>query len=101
MPVFTNAIKMNDDFMDGVIETTNNGNWEYFTNFYGTHYTYQVTFGGRYVYSHSYTAQSMSYFKSKGLDISIAAKVQFANFFSISMSDDLKRYQNQTNVINT
>ena len=43
----------------------------------------------------------MSYFKSKGLDISIAAKVQFANKFGISMSDDLKRYQNQTNVINT
>ena len=41
----------------------------------------------------------MSYFKSMNLDINIAAKVQFANMFNVSMSEDLKRYQNQTNLI--
>ena len=35
------------------------------------------------------------------LDVNIAAKVQFANLFHLSMSEDLKKYQNQTNIINT
>ena len=36
-----------------------------------------------------------------GLDINTATRVQFANFFKLSMSDELKKYQEQTNVINT
>ena len=43
----------------------------------------------------------MSFFKSMNLDIDIASRVQFANKFKISMSDQLKKYQNQTNLINT
>ena len=42
----------------------------------------------------------MSFFKSMNLDINVAAKVQYAGFFNVSMSEDLKKYQLQTNVIN-
>ena len=42
----------------------------------------------------------MSYFKSMSLDINIAAKVQYANLVHAEMSEDLKKYQAQTNVIN-
>ena len=43
----------------------------------------------------------MSFFKSMKLDVNIAAQVQFANKFHLEMSEDLKKYQNQTNVVNT
>ena len=43
----------------------------------------------------------MSLFKSMNLDISFAAKVQFFSKVGISLSDDMKRYQNQTQVINS
>ena len=68
---------------------------------FGSHYTNRVIFGGRYVDQHSYTEESMAFFKSMGLDVNIASKVQFANSFKLSMSEDLKKYQNQTNVVNT
>lgn len=85
---------MTENFIDAVLQTTEDGSWDEFINYFGSHYAYKVTFGGRYIYSHSYSAYSMSYFKSRTLDISVAAKVQFAMFFKLSMSDDLKRYQN-------
>jgi hypothetical protein len=44
---------------------------------FGTHFASSVTFGGRYFLEHTYTEESMSLFKSMGLDISIAAKIQF------------------------
>ena len=43
----------------------------------------------------------MSYFASMNIDVKTAAKVQFANAFDLSMSEDLKKYQNQTNIANS
>ena len=101
MPVFSNDIPLSNDFKEGVKDGAKNGNWTNFMNEFGTHYANKVIFGGRYVLQHEYAAKSMSYFQSTNIDVKVAAKVQFANMFSLSMSEDLKRYQNQTNVANT
>ena len=100
MPIYTNEIHMTEDFMAGVRNSTANGQWEEFVNHFGTHYATRVWFGGTSEFQHEYSEESMSYFKSMNLDINIAAKVQFAGHFNASMSEDLKKYQAQTNVIN-
>lgn len=43
----------------------------------------------------------MSLFKSMNLDIAFAAKIQFFSKVGISLSDEMKRYQNQTQVIDS
>ena len=43
----------------------------------------------------------MSYFASRNLSVVIGAKVQFAMFFKLEMSDTLLNYQNETKIINT
>ena len=60
----------------------------------------KIIFGGTSLYQHEYQQETMSFFKSMNLDINIAAKVQFASRFNVSMTEDMKRYQNQTNLVN-
>lgn len=43
----------------------------------------------------------MSLFTSMKLDINLAAKIQYFNKIGISLSEDMKKYQNQTNLINS
>jgi hypothetical protein len=43
----------------------------------------------------------MSLFTSMSLDIKFAAEVQFYQKIGINLSEEMKKYQNQTNVINT
>ena len=70
-------------------------------NEFGTHFANKIIYGGRYVLQHEYAAKSISYFKSMNIDVKVAAQVQFAEMFSLSMSEALKRYQNQTKVANS
>lgn len=96
MPVFSNEIPLTKSFQEAVKLAAGNGNWRDFLNQFGSHFASRVIFGGRYVYQHEYSAESMSYFASMNIDVKTAAKVQFANAFNLSMSEDLKKYQNQT-----
>jgi hypothetical protein len=43
----------------------------------------------------------MSLFTSMNLDVKYAAEVQFYEKLELNLTDDMKRYQNQTSVINT
>ena len=96
MPVFSNEIPLTKSFQEAVKQASDNGNWRDFLNQFGSHFASRIIFGGRYVYEHQYSAESMSYFASMNIEVKTAAKVQFANAFDLSMSEDLKKYQNQT-----
>ena len=92
MPIYTNEIHLTEDFVKGVHNSTANNRWDEFINHFGTHYATKIIFGGTSLYQHEYQEETMSYFKSMNLDIGIAAKVQFAKRFNVSMSEDLKKY---------
>ena len=55
MPIYTNEIKLTNDFQEGVRSATNTGNWKDFVTHFGSHYATRVIFGGRYVYNHYYS----------------------------------------------
>ena len=50
---------------------------------------------------HSYTAETMSLFKSLGIDLKLATSVQFANLVHASLSDEQKKYINQSSVVSS
>ena len=101
MPVFSNEIPLTEDFKAYVKESSENGDWADFLDYFGSHFASRVIFGGRYTYQHLYSAQSMSFFTSMNLDVKIASKVQFFQLFKLQMSEELKMYINQTAIINT
>ena len=101
MSIFSNEIKLSADFQEGVKKAANNGSWDDVFDHFGSHFLSKVVFGGRYFYEHSYSSESMSFFKSMNLNIETAAKVQFANKLHLNMSETLKKYQSQTNLINS
>lgn len=94
-------MQLAEDFINGVKQSYASNNWEDFLEHFGAHYTTSVTFGGRYFLEHTYSEKSMSLFKSMNIDLSMAAQAQFFMSASISMSEELKRYANQTKVVNS
>lgn len=77
MPLYSNQIQLNADFVEGVKFAYALGDWYEFIGHFGTHYASSVVFGGRYFLEHTYSEASMSLFESLKLDINIAAKVQY------------------------
>ena len=55
MPLYSNEIALNKDFIEGVKDAFNNKNWNQFVDHFGTHYASAVTFGGRYFVEHTYS----------------------------------------------
>lgn len=101
MPIYSNELQLSNDFIMGVRQSFERNSWEEFLEHFGSHYATKVTFGGRYFLEHTYTEESMSLFKSLKIDLSIAAQMQFLMSASVSISDEYKRYANQTKVVNT
>ena len=101
MPLYSNEIALNKDFIEGVKDAINNNNWNQFVEHFGTHFASSVTFGGRYFVEHTYSEQSMALFQSMKLDIHIAASIQYFNIIGMALNAEQKRYLNQTNVINS
>lgn len=101
MPIYSNELTLSNDFINGVKQSFASNQWEEFLDHFGSHYATSVTFGGRYFTEHTYTEQSISLFKSMKLDLSIAAQFQFFSMAGMSLTEDLKKYANQTKVINT
>ena len=94
-------MRLSNDFIAGVKHAFSTNTWNEFFEHFGSHYVTSVLFGGRYVLEHTYAEESISLFKSMKLDLNIAAQMQFLASAHISISDEYKRYVNQTKVINT
>lgn len=92
---------LTQDFIAGVKHAYATNTWNEFFEHFGSHYVTSVLFGGRYVLEHTYAEESISLFKSMKLDLNVAAQMQFLTSAHISISDEYKRYINQTKVINT
>ena len=86
MPLYSNQIQLNSDFVEGVKYAFLNNDWYEFIGHFGTHYASSVVYGGRYFLEHTYSEASMSLFASMKLDINIAAKVQYMQKIGAELS---------------
>lgn len=55
MPLYSNQIQLNEDFIQGVKQAYANDGWGEFIDHFGTHYASTVVFGGRYFLQHTYS----------------------------------------------
>ena len=64
-----------------------------FIDQFGSHFVYDVMMGGRATQEISYNSEAISQMSAIGIDISIAAKAKFANFYMDTSFDWSKHQQ--------
>ena len=84
------------NFVKGVVQSAKTGNWDMFIDQFGTHFVYEVIFGGRATQQTSYSYEAVSTLRSLGVDLHTAAKARYAFFYG-DASYDWKKYQESMN----
>jgi hypothetical protein len=80
-----------ENFVWGVKNAITSRDWSMFFRVFGTHFTYEVSLGGRALQETSFTYEAMEKMNALTVDISIAAKARFAKFF-MDASYDWKKH---------
>lgn len=72
---------MREDFIEKVKYSNANNDWNNFFDRFGTHYVTEATMGGRATQEMSFSYDSVSKLKKKGITIDAAAEAEYYGFF--------------------
>ena len=80
IPTFT-TLPLTEDFKQGVQDSLRDNDWSQFIQVYGSHYIYDITYGGRAIQYLSYSYKSVSLLDSLNIDVNLAAKIRYGRFY--------------------